>query len=110
VAERAEPILNRLASSERRIEWSAAALGFAIMLQTGGIIWWGATMNQRMAAVEQKIGATASAGETIARLREQRGQSKRLDRFYRASHQAFTLRRRSVLLVSSPPRVVSQAP
>ena len=70
MAERAEPILNKLASSERRIEWSAAALGFAILLQTGGIIWWGATMNQRMAAVEQKIGATASAGETIARLDE----------------------------------------
>lgn len=70
MAERAEPILTKLASSERRIEWSAAALAFTILVQTGGIIWWGATMNQRMAAVEEKIGATASAGETIARLDE----------------------------------------
>jgi hypothetical protein len=70
MAERAGPVLEKLASSERKIEWSALALGFAILLQTGGIVWWGSSMNQRMATVEQKISATASAGETIARLDE----------------------------------------
>jgi hypothetical protein len=70
VAERAEPVLTKLMSTERRIEWGAAALVFAIFLQTGGIIWWGATMSQRMTTVEAKISATASTGETIARLDE----------------------------------------
>ena len=70
MAERAEPVLTKLSSTERRIEWSAAALAFTILVQTGGIIWWGATMNQRMAAVEEKISASANTGETIARLDE----------------------------------------
>jgi hypothetical protein len=70
MAERAEPILTKLASSERRIEWSAAALGFAILIQTGGIIWWGARIDQRVSTMEQKISATAAAGETLARLDE----------------------------------------
>lgn len=70
MAERAEPILSKLASSERRIEWGAAALLFALLVQTGGIVWWGARIDTRVSAVEQKISATASAGETIARLDE----------------------------------------
>lgn len=70
MAERAEPILSKIASSERRIEWSAAALAFTILAQTGGIIWWGARIDTRVSQVEQKVSATASAGETIARLDE----------------------------------------
>jgi hypothetical protein len=70
VAERAEPILTKLASSERRIEWGGAALLFALLVQTGGIVWWGARIDTRVSAVEQKISATANAGETIARLDE----------------------------------------
>jgi hypothetical protein len=70
MAERAEPIMTELKRGERRIEWSAAALGFAILLQTAGIIWWGARIDQRVSTMEQKINATAAAGETLARLDE----------------------------------------
>ncbi|EJL33231.1 hypothetical protein PMI01_02193 [Caulobacter sp. AP07] len=70
VAETAQPIMSELRRGERRIEWGAAALLFALLVQTAGIVWWGARIDTRVSQVEQKLGASASAGETIARLDE----------------------------------------
>jgi hypothetical protein len=56
--------------AEKRIEWGAAALLASLLIQTAGIVWWGAKIDQRVSNLEEKIGATASAGETIARLDE----------------------------------------
>ena len=70
VTEQQPSILNERRHGETRIEWGGLALGFTILLQTAGIVWWGARIDQRVSQVEQKVGATASAGETIARLDE----------------------------------------
>ncbi len=70
VAERAQPVLTQIRHSERKIEWGAAALGFTILMQTAGLVWWGARIDQRVTALEQKVTATAAAGETLARLDE----------------------------------------
>lgn len=63
-------VLSELKRGERRIEWGAAALAATLLIQTAGIVWWGAKLDQRVASVEQKVAATESAGETIARLDE----------------------------------------
>lgn len=63
-------VITELKRNEKRIEWGAAALLVTILIQTGGIVWWGAKIDQRVSNLEEKISATASAGETIARLDE----------------------------------------
>jgi hypothetical protein len=62
--------MNALKREGRKIEWGAAALAVTILVQTAGIVWWGAKLDQRVSTVEIRISATASAGETIARLDE----------------------------------------
>lgn len=62
--------MNALKREGRRIEWGALALGVTILVQTGGIIWWGAKLDQRVSSVEARMVSNASAGETIARLDE----------------------------------------
>lgn len=49
---------------------STIALCAGLLIQTAGIVWWGAHIDQRMSAVEEKVNATAGAAETIARLDE----------------------------------------
>jgi hypothetical protein len=56
--------------AEKRIEWGAAALACTILVQTAGIVWWGAKIDQRVSNLEERISSTASASETIARLDE----------------------------------------
>lgn len=56
--------------SERRIEWAAIALGASLLVQTGGIIWWGGKIDQRVSSIEKRVTETSSQGETIARLDE----------------------------------------
>ena len=63
-------VLSELKRGERRVEWGAAALGLTLLIQTAGIIWWGAKLDQRVASVEQKVAASSSDGQTIARLDE----------------------------------------
>lgn len=70
MTEQPSSVPNGRLGGETRIEWGALALGFTILLQTAGIVWWGARIDTRVSQVEQKVGATASAGETIARLDE----------------------------------------
>lgn len=70
MAERAQPVLSEIRRSEKKIEWGAAALGVTILIQTAGIVWWASRIDQRVSTVEQKVTATAAAGETLARLDE----------------------------------------
>ena len=63
-------VMSEFRRGERRIEWGAAALGASLLLQTAGIVWWGGKIDQRVTNLEQKVVATALAGETIARLDE----------------------------------------
>lgn len=76
-------VISELRRGERRIEWGAAALGASLLLQTAGIVWWGAKIDQRVSNLEEKISATASAGETIARLDERTAAMQTsIDRIY----------------------------
>lgn len=99
MAEQAAPILHKIASSERRIEWSAAALALTLLIQTGTAVWWASAMNERMAAVEQKISASANTGETIARLDERTAAMNatidRIDRRVSVAEERQALRDRS---------------
>ena len=42
----------------------------AVVLQACGLVWWGAHIDQRMTAVEERVAVMASTRETIARLDE----------------------------------------
>jgi hypothetical protein len=76
-------ILSEMKRGERRVEWGAAALGLTILVQTGGIIWWGAKLDQRVSTVEARVVSSASAGETIARLDERTAAMQTsIDRIY----------------------------
>lgn len=44
------------------------ALILAIIMQTGGIVWWGATASERLNALERKADAAASQPERLARV------------------------------------------
>lgn len=69
-AERAQPLMTEIRRSEKKIEWGAAALGLTILIQSATLVWWAARVDQRVAVLEQKVTATAAAGETLARLDE----------------------------------------
>lgn len=42
----------------------------ALLVQTCGIVWWAARIDQRMTTVEQKVLAVQDANATLARLDE----------------------------------------
>jgi hypothetical protein len=44
------------------------ALILAIIMQTGGIVWWGATASERLNALERKADAAATQPERLARV------------------------------------------
>jgi hypothetical protein len=44
------------------------ALILAIAMQTGGIVWWGATTSERLNALERKADAAAPQAERLARV------------------------------------------
>lgn len=75
--------MSALKREGRRIEWGALALGLTILVQTAGIVWWGAKLDQRVSSVEARMVSNASAGETIARLDERTAAMQTsIDRIY----------------------------
>lgn len=44
------------------------ALIVAILLQTGGIVWWGAAASERLNALERRADAVAPQAERLARV------------------------------------------
>lgn len=44
------------------------ALIVSILMQTGGIVWWGATASERLNALERKADAAATQPERLARV------------------------------------------
>jgi len=44
------------------------AMILAILMQTGGIVWWGATASERLNALERKADAVAPQAERLARV------------------------------------------
>lgn len=44
------------------------ALIIAIIFQTGGIVWWGATASERLNTLERKADAAATQPERLARV------------------------------------------
>lgn len=46
------------------------ALIAGLVIQTAGIVWWGAHIDQRMSTVEEKVAQAAPLYATIARLDE----------------------------------------
>lgn len=58
---------------KRHVDWTIiGVIGsiVAILVQTGGMVWWAGSINQRMATVEQKVGSFEDAAATLARLDE----------------------------------------
>lgn len=58
---------------KRHVDWSIiGVIGsiVTILIQTAGLVWWAAGIDQRMANVEQKLGSFESAAATLARLDE----------------------------------------
>lgn len=49
---------------------SLLMLVVGLLVQSAGIVWWGAHIDQRMSAVEDKVAAGANVQATIARLDE----------------------------------------
>ncbi len=44
------------------------ALIVTILVQTGGIVWWGATTSERLNAVEKRVEMTAPQGDRLTRV------------------------------------------
>lgn len=44
------------------------ALIVTLMIQTGGVVWWGATASERLNALERKADAVAPQAERLARV------------------------------------------
>lgn len=44
------------------------ALILAILIQTGGIVWWGATTSERLNALERKADLVAPQGDRLTRV------------------------------------------
>jgi hypothetical protein len=66
-----------IAMVKRNVETDAAwhldkkvpiALIFAILLQTGGIVWWGASASERLNTLERRVEMTAPQGDRLTRV------------------------------------------
>jgi hypothetical protein len=44
------------------------AIVFSIACQTGGVIWWGATTNERLSALERKMELSAPQADRLTRV------------------------------------------
>lgn len=44
------------------------AIIITILMQTGGVIWWGATANERLSALERKVESTAPQAERLTKV------------------------------------------
>lgn len=53
-----------------RVNWTMAAVVIALVTQTGALIAWGARMDERVAALEEKISAAEKLSDTVARVDE----------------------------------------
>lgn len=52
-------------SVDRRVP---LAMIFAIALQTAGIVWWGASTSERLAALEKRMETTRPQGDRLTRV------------------------------------------
>lgn len=60
------------------------ALVLTILIQTGGAVWWLATLNSRVSNLEEKLGAVASQPERLVRVETQvEALTKTMDRIER---------------------------
>ena len=48
----------------------AASFILALLAQSAGIVWWGARIDTRVTAIEQKVQASAGFAELLARMDE----------------------------------------
>lgn len=53
-----------------RFNWPMAGVVLALLVQTFGLIVWGAKIDQRVGALEQKVSASEKLSETVARMDE----------------------------------------
>lgn len=53
-----------------RVNWPMAGVVLALLVQTSGLIIWGAKIDQRVGVLEQKISASEKLSETVARMDE----------------------------------------
>jgi hypothetical protein len=44
------------------------AIVFSIFCQTAGVVWWGATTNERLSALERKVEMTAPQADRLTRV------------------------------------------
>lgn len=44
------------------------AVIIALMMQTGGFIWWGAKADERLSALERKVESSAPQGDRLTRV------------------------------------------
>ena len=44
------------------------ALVITLLIQTGGVVWWAASTNQRLSSVETKLEMTAPQGDRLTRV------------------------------------------
>ena len=52
------------------------ALIVALVLQTGGMAWWAATLENRVEHLEEQIATSSSLGERLTRVEERLGNLK----------------------------------
>lgn len=53
-----------------RFNWSMAGVVLALLLQTAGLVVWGAKLDQRVATLEQRTASAEKLSETVARVDE----------------------------------------
>lgn len=63
------------------IDWGMVSVLVAVVVQTCGIVWWGAGINTRVARLEQDVRPLSAASATVAVLDERtENMKKTLDR------------------------------